>query len=609
MVDIFISYASEDRERVLVLVEALEADGFSVWWDRHIDGGTAFAMEIERALNSATVVVVVWSVSSVKSDWVLDEANTGKRNGKLIPIQLDATPPPLGFRQYQVVDFSKWKGDITAEEVLVLAKSIERFTHRDTRAEKGALLEPRPLAHHSSAVAVLPLENFSRDPDQQFFVDGMHEALITELSKIGALKVISRTSTRAYTDSRKPLREIAAELGVSSIVEGSVTRDGERVRITIQLIDARTDTHIWAESFDRELTNIISLQQEAARSIAQKIDVVLTPEEKSRLAGAPRVRPEAYESYLRGMFHWYKLTPEDVQKTLQHLDEALSVDPDYAPAHSGIAAAWGAIHQMGVFQPAFARQKVKDAVEKALELDPELAQAHFTYGAYYTWCTWDWQKAEPSFQRAVELNPNFPDAYAFYSHYLSIVGRFDEAETQIRRALDLDPFNPLMRALYGVDLMIWKRTDDALEQFQMVLQTAPDHWLAVEQLRVIYHRRGMFEEALDSTKSLYETLGNPSVAEALDSGYEVGGYKTAMVCAGDALAEQAETTFIQPTQIAIFYGMADEVDKAADWLEKAFYIRDPDLPYLKYAPRFSTAVMENPRVKDIVRRMNYPADT
>ena len=335
---------------------------------------------------------------------------------------------------------------------------------------------------------------------------------------------------------------------------------------------------------------------------------MLTPE-KSRLAGALRVRPEAHESYLRGMFHWYKLTPEDVQKTLQHFDKALSVDPDYAPAHSGIAAAWGAIQQMGVFQPAFVRQKVKDAVEKALELDPELAQAHFTYGAYNTWSAWDWQKAEPSFQRAIELNPNFPDAHAFYSHYLSIVGRFDEAETQIRRALDLDPFNPLMRSLYGVDLMIWNRTDEAFEQFQIVLQTAPDHWLAFEQLRLIYHRRGMFEEALDSTKSLYETLGNPSVAEALDSGYKVGGYKTAMVYAGDTLAEQAETTFIQPTQIACFYGMADEVDKAADWLEKAFDIGDPDLPYLKYAPRFPPAVMANPRVKDIVRRMNYPADT
>ena len=175
MADIFISYASEDRERVIVLVEALEADGCSVWWDRHIEGGAAFTLEIERALNSAKVVVVVWSVSSVKSDWVLDEANSGKRNGKLIPIQLDATPPPLGFRQYQVVDFSKWTGDLNAEEMLVLAKSIERFTHSGAGAEQRKFLEPPPLTHYSSAVAVLPLENFSGDPDQQFYVGGMHD--------------------------------------------------------------------------------------------------------------------------------------------------------------------------------------------------------------------------------------------------------------------------------------------------------------------------------------------------------------------------------------------------------------------------------------------------
>ncbi len=280
MPDIFISYASEDRERVIPLVKSLEADGCSVWWDRHIEGGAAFTLEIERALNSAKVVVVVWSVSSVQSDWVLDEANSGKRNGKLIPIQLDATPPPLGFRQYQIIDFSKWTGDITAEEVLVLAKNIERFTHRDTWAEKGELLEPRPLAHYTGAVAVLPLENLSGDPDQQFFVDGIHEALITELSKIASLKVISRTSTRVYTDSRKPLREIAAELGVTKIVEGSVIRREGQVRFAIRLIDARTDTNLWAESFDHEMSNILRLQQEAARAVADKISIAITPVEK-----------------------------------------------------------------------------------------------------------------------------------------------------------------------------------------------------------------------------------------------------------------------------------------------------------------------------------------
>jgi len=211
-----------------------------------------------------------------------------------------------------------------------LTQSIDRFLHRDAPTARIDL-PPESVPSAVSAIAVLPLENFSGDSGQQFFVDGMHEALIAELSKIGALKVISRTSTRVYSGSTKPLREIAAELGVTKIVEGSVIRVENDVRITIRLIDARTDTNLWAESFDRDMSNILRLQQEAARAIAEKINVALTPAEESRLAGAPQVRPEAYEAYLKGMFHWYKLTPQDLQSALQCFDAALAADPDYAP--------------------------------------------------------------------------------------------------------------------------------------------------------------------------------------------------------------------------------------------------------------------------------------
>ncbi|MCH8140556.1 MAG: tetratricopeptide repeat protein [Proteobacteria bacterium] len=378
------------------------------------------------------------------------------------------------------------------------------------------------------------------------------------------------------------------------------------VRITIRLIDARTDTNLWAESFDRDMSNILRLQQEAARAIAEKINVALTPAEESRLAGAPQVRPEAYEAYLKGMFHWYKLTPQDLQSALQCFDAALAADPDYAPAYAGIAAAWAGVQQMGAERPAVAGPKIKSAVDKALELDANLSQAHFTSGVYYTWTAWDWAKAESSFQRAIELNPNFPDAYAYYSHYLNITGRFDEAETQVERALDLDPFNPLVRALYACDLMFWERYDEAIEQLQSVLNVAPDHWLAFQAIRFPYHYRNMYNDALGATRSLYITLGNSTVVEALDRGSAEGGYQVALARAGDALAKQAETTFVLPTQIAILYGMADEVDRTAIWIEKAYEAGDPELPYLKYLRRFPPSVMDDPRVKEIVTRMNYP---
>ena len=214
--------------------------------------------------------------------------------------------------------------------------------------------------------------------------------------------------------------------------------------------------------------------------------------------------------------------------------------------------------------------------------------------------------AESSFQRAIELNPNFPDAYAYYSHYLNITGRFDEAETQVERALDLDPFNPLVRALYACDLMFWERYDEAIEQLQSVLNVAPDHWLAFQAIRFPYHYRNMYNDALGATRSLYVTLGNSAVVEALDRGSAEGGYRVALARAGDALAKQAETTFVLPTQIAILYGMADEVDRTAIWIEKAYEAGDPELPYLKYLRRFPPSVMDDPRVKEIVTRMNYP---
>ena len=606
MVDVFISYTRTDRAQIESLASVLEDEGYSVWWDHNIAGGAAFAAEIERALNDAKAVVVAWSVSGVQSDWVLDEASTAKQAGKLVPVRLDATLPPIGFRQYQVVDFSTWSGERDAGAVAALTQSIDRFLRRDVPTARIDLPgESAPSA--ANAIAVLPLENLSGDSGQQFFVDGMHEALIGELSKIGALKVISRTSTRVYSGSTKPLPEIAAELGVTEIVEGSVMRVGDDIRVTIRLIDARTDTNLWAESFDRGMRNILTLQQDAARAIAEKISVALTPAEESRLAGAPRVRPEAYEAYLKGMFHWYKLTPQDLQSALQCFDAALAADPDYAPAYAGIAAVWAGVQQMGAERPAVAGPKIKSAVDKALELDANLSQAHFTSGVYYTWTAWDWAKAEPAFRRAIELNPNFPDAYAYYSHYLNITGRFDEAETQVERALDLDPFNPLVRGLYAVDLMFWGRYDEANEQLQSVLKVAPDNWLAFQAIRIVYHERGMHDEALAATRSLYTTLGNATVIEALDLGVAEGGYRVAMLRAAEALARQAQTTFILPTQIAIPFGMADEVEQTVAWIQKAFELGDPELPYLKHLRRFPQNVMTDPRVQRVVRDFNYPS--
>lgn len=574
-VDVFISYARPDRARIEALATVLASAGYAVWWDHEISGGAAFAVDIERALNDAGAVVVAWSVNGVQSEWVLDEANVGKQAGKLVPIQLDATSPPLGFRQYQTIDFSTWSG--SADETLKeLSSGIDRYLQRQTATDgSGRVFAPRAAAN---AIAVLPLDNFSEGDGQQFFVDGIHEALITELSKIRAMKVISRTSSRVYANSGKPLLEIAAELGVSRLIEGSVARFDNQVRIGIQLIDARADTTLWAETYLKDVSDVLQLQQEVARSIAEQVSVVLTPQEEARLSSATEVNPEVYDSYLRGMYHWYRITPQDLEEAIVWFERALAKDPGYAPAHAGIAAVWAGIQQMGAAPPRVAGPKIELAVNRAISLDPNLAQAHFTNGVYQTWTRWDWTQAEAAFRHAIDLNPSFPDAHAYFAHFLNIVGRFDEARVHAARSMDLDPFNPLIRGLHSANLWFWGRIPEAVDVLQTVLDTAPDHWLGFQILRLVYHAEGREKECYQVNRSLYVTLGNPAVVEALEQGNQEGGYRTAMARGAETLEKQAEVAYVSPTQIALLFNMAGEVDRTAVWLQKAHELGDPECP-------------------------------
>ena len=605
MVDVFISYSRRDRAQIEKLAQALEAEGFSVWWDHRIAGGAAFAAEIERALNGAKAVVVAWSINAVQSEWVIDEAGVAKKDGKLIPVRLDATHAPIGFRQYQEIDFSDWDGAPDADAFTRLLRSVSQYVFRRGSSPNTDLVEERAGSEYTDAIAVLPFDNLTGDPGQQFLVDGVHEALVTNLSKIGRLKVISRTSAKRYAGSDKSIREIGAELGVSKIVEGSVMRAGDEVRITVQLIDARADTHIWADSFDRDMTNILQMQRDIAQAIVEKISVVLTPAESSRLATASRVRKEAHEAYLKGMYHWYKLTPEDMQIALQCFEEALAADADYAPAHAGAGMVWAGVQQMGVMLPRVAAAKIRASIEKALSLDGGLFQAHFVRAAYLTWSAWDWAAAGDAYERAIDLNPNFPDTHAYHSHYLSIVGRFDEARTAIEKALNLDPFNPLMQSLYGADLMFWERYEEAADQMKKVTSAAPDHWLPYQVLRFVYDKLGREDDALSAMRKLYEILDKPSVVEALDKA-EGRGYRAASGAAAAALAALSEKTYVMPTQVAFLYGAAGDIDQTAAWFERAYEMRDPEMPYYRFLSRFSDSDMSDQRTQSMRRKMNYP---
>ncbi len=455
------------------------------------------------------------------------------------------------------------------------------------------------------SLAVLPLANLSGDPAQEYFSDGMTEELITNLSKISALKVISRTSVMQFKGTKKPLREIAQALGVDGIIEGSVLRAGDRVRITAQLINAATDTHLWAESYERDMRDVLALQGEVARAVAGEVKAAVTPQEKARLASARPVNPEAYDAYLKGLHHWYALTPADLDTAQRYFELALAKDPNYALAYAGVSLVWAGRQQMGFTAPSEAAPKAKAAALRAVALDDTVAEAHYALAIVRAWSDWDWSGAEPEFKRAIELNPSFPDGRAYYSHYLMNMQRPDEALPQMERALELDPFNALLQTLYAVDLLYVRRFDDAIAQARRALQTAPDCPPANCALWWAYEAKGMDNEAFAVAKPLYNSVyGVREVAEALDRGYAEGGYRVAMRRAADVLAAHARTTYVNPTDVANLYLSGGDKDRALEWLEKGLAARDPNLPYLGVP--FYDGVRSDPRFQSLLRRIGLP---
>jgi TolB-like protein/Tfp pilus assembly protein PilF/predicted Ser/Thr protein kinase len=453
------------------------------------------------------------------------------------------------------------------------------------------------------SLAVLPLENLSGDPEQEYFADGMTEELITSLAKIGALKVISRTSMMQYKGTKKPLPQIAKELNVDAVIEGSVLREGGQVRITAQLIQASTDQHLWAESYQRDLRSVLAMQSEMASAIAEKVQAALTPSERTRLASARPVNPEAYEAYLKGMQHWYKLTPQDIDTALEYFELALKKDPNYAPAHSGLALVWLGRQQMGFTAPREAGPKAKAAALKAVELDNTLAQAHSSLATVNCFYEWDWAGADVEFKRAIELNPNYPDARALYSHYLMIMKRPEEAMAQIQRALELDPLNAFFQAFYGVDLEIAGRYDEAIAQSHKALRTSPELPFAHWGLSGTLFTKGLYEESLAETKACY--AGDREMEEALTQGYAQSGYRGAMRRAANIRAARGRKTYVLPCDVATLYVWAGEKAQALEWLEKGFELRDPNMPYINVDPTFDT-LRNTPRFQDLLRRMNFP---
>ncbi len=343
---------------------------------------------------------------------------------------------------------------------------------------------------------MLPLRDTSGDAKQEYFADGMTEALTADLAQIAALKVISGTSAMQYKGTKKPLRQIARELGVDAVLEGSVARIGNRVRVTSELIDAASDTHIWAKTFERDLQDVLTLQAEVAREVARQVEAELTAAERSRLTVERRVDPRAYEAYLLGRVFLDSGTEEDMKKALDHFTRALEIDKDYAAPYAGIASYYAVLPFYSALSPAEVFPKARDAARRSLELDPNLAEAHASLAYIHAYYEWDWARAEQEFRRALQLRPSHADVHFSYSRFLAAAGRLDEALAEIRRAEVLDPRSLSLKANTALLSYFRGQYDKALQQLLELRGLDPNapvvHW----GIGLVYEQQRMFPEAI-----------------------------------------------------------------------------------------------------------------
>jgi TolB-like protein/DNA-binding winged helix-turn-helix (wHTH) protein/Tfp pilus assembly protein PilF len=449
-----------------------------------------------------------------------------------------------------------------------------------------------------TSLAVLPLVNLSNDPEQEYFADGMTDALITDLASIRALRVISRQSVMAYKGSRKPLPQIARELGVDGVVEGSVARSAGRVRVTAQLVHAPTDRHLWARQYERDAQDLLALQSELSASIAREIRTVVTPEELARL-GRPRATSvAAYDDYLRGRYFWNKRSEPDLQKGLAYFQHAVAEDPGFALAWAGIAESYGPLAYGGYMATAETAPRMRAAATRALELDDTLAEAHTALAACMAFQEWNWAAAESEFHRAIDVNPNYATAHAWYGLYLSGLSRFEEDVAQRTRALQLDPVSPVWNAGLGDALGRAGRLPEAARQLQKTLELDPDLSQAHVYLGEVYLREGRNDEAIVEFQKAKAT-------GSLGYAYAVSGR------AGEArrvlgeLERLAAQRYVSPLEFAVVHAGLGQRDQAFSWLEKAFADRVPRLSGLRVDPRLAS-LHADPRFAGLLRRMNLP---
>jgi len=474
----------------------------------------------------------------------------------------------------------------------------ERFQHmRELLSQLGAIKKKdeaeseKPLP----SIAVLPFVNMSADPENEYFSDGLSEEIISALSKLESLHVTARTSAFRFRGKELDIREIGKQLNVSTVLEGSVRRAGNKLRVTAQLINVADGYHLWSERYDRELEDVFAIQDEISLAIVDKLKVRLLGADKARLAKRYTENFEVYDLYLKGRYELSRLTEEGIKRSLDYFQQAIQKDPNFALAYVGMASVYNVHAIVGQFSSNETMPRAKSELLKALKLDESLAEAHAWLGEVHLQYEWDWSSAEREFKRAIELKPNSPEAHQFYADYLIVTGSMEQASIEIARARDLDPLSTIPNTILAYQLYVLRQFDQVIEHCRKMLKTEPSFLLQLHLWRAL-RQQNRLSEALAECKKLFTLFISREVAEAMKCVDDESGYKGAVRAAAKKLVDLSTQRYISPYLIATLFAHAEDDNKTLQWLEKAHEERDmvlysigvdPDLDRVRSSPRFT----------------------
>jgi TolB-like protein/DNA-binding winged helix-turn-helix (wHTH) protein len=463
-------------------------------------------------------------------------------------------------------------------------------------------------ANRSSSLVVLPLENLSGDKEQDYFADGMTDDLIANLAKIRSLRVISRSTAMAYKGTHKPLPQIASELNVDAVVEGTVMKVGSRVRITAELVQVSTDRHLWADTYESPIGDVLALQNRVSSAIVDEIRINLTPEDKERLAKNPSVSPEAYEEYLKGRYYWNKRSGEGFARAIGYFEEATRKSPHYALAYAGLADCYGIIGATiyGRVPAAEAAPKAKAAAIRALEIDPSLAEAETSLATAKFNYDWDWTGAAEGFKRAIQLDPSYATAYQRYSLYSIAMGRFDDSFEQIKKARDLDPLSISINASFGWRLYLAREYGRSIAQLRDTLEMDPSYEWAHLILGQAYEQKGEYNLAIGEFQKAVElSQSSPLMISALAHAQALSGSHGEALKLLAQLETLSRKQYVSPYYVAIVYLGLGKNDLAMNWLEKAYADRSNGLVFLKVEPELDPLRSDH-RFISLQNKLNFP---